>query len=417
MLRNILYVAKREYLERVRSRVFRITTILVPVGVGALLFIGQTGNRKMAVIPNLAIVSNDPMLAAQVRAALLADAKSSPPTISVDAPETAESIAEIDRQVASHQIAGYLRLEIQPGHTQPDASWVSTNSVDFIRKAQMESAIRRGLMSQELLARGVSPDRVHDLMKNVSLTTMSVRNGVVAESNSERSFTGAYALIIVLYGAVLIYGINVARSVVEEKTSRIFEVMLSVSRADDLLAGKLLGVGAVGLTQIAIWVAAAVAFSGSALAASLMTGDMKIQFTLMEGIFFPIYFVLGFFLYSAFFSGLAATCETAQELQMYMPLAAAPVWLSFAIAPLLINDPNSIWTLVASFFPATAPFVMMLRMGLQAPPAWQFAVSIGLMVVSVWAVLWFSSRLYRVGILMYGKRATLPEILRWLRYS
>lgn len=102
---------------------------------------------------------------------------------------------------------------------------------------------------------------------------------------------------------------------------------------------------------------------------------------------------------------------------MYMPLAAAPVWLSFAIAPVLMNDPNSIWTLAASFFPATAPFVMMLRMGFQSPPVWQFAVSIGLLLISIWGVLWFSSRLYRVGILMYGKRATLPELLRWLRYS
>jgi ABC-2 type transport system permease protein len=127
--------------------------------------------------------------------------------------------------------------------------------------------------------------------------------------------------------------------------------------------------------------------------------------------------VLGFFLYSALFSGLAATCETAQELQMYMPLAAAPVWLSFGLIPLLLADSNSVWAMAASFFPPTAPFVMMLRMGLGIVPLWQFAVSIGAMLVSVWAVLWFSSRLYRVGILMYGKRATLPEILRWLRYS
>ncbi len=137
----------------------------------------------------------------------------------------------------------------------------------------------------------------------------------------------------------------------------------------------------------------------------------------MEAVFFPVYFVLGFFLYSALFSGLAATCETAQELQMYMPLAAAPVWLSFGLIPLLLSDSNSIWAMAASLFPPTAPFVMMLRMGLGTVPPWQFAVSIALMLVSVWAVLWFSSRLYRVGILMYGKRATLPEILRWLRYS
>jgi ABC-2 type transport system permease protein len=117
------------------------------------------------------------------------------------------------------------------------------------------------------------------------------------------------------------------------------------------------------------------------------------------------------------FAGLAATCETEQELQMYMPLAAAPTWLSFAMILVIINDSNSFWSVAASLFPPTAPIVMFLRMASQNPPAWQFAVSIGLLIVSIWATLWFSSRLYRVGILMYGKRATLPELLRWLRYS
>jgi ABC-2 type transport system permease protein len=122
-------------------------------------------------------------------------------------------------------------------------------------------------------------------------------------------------------------------------------------------------------------------------------------------------------LYSSLFAGLAATCETEQELQMYMPLAAAPTWLSFAMIMLIINDSNSIWSIAASFFPPCAPIIMFLRMASETPPAWQFAVSIGLMILSIWATLWFSSRLYRVGILMYGKRATLPELLRWLRYS
>ena len=137
----------------------------------------------------------------------------------------------------------------------------------------------------------------------------------------------------------------------------------------------------------------------------------------MEGILFPVYFVLGYLLYASLFAGLAASCETEQELQMYTPLAALPIWLSFSLIWLVINDPNSAWSVAASLFPATAPIIMMLRMGSQMPPAWQFAASIALMIVSIWAVLWISSRLYRVGILMYGKRATLPELLRWLRYS
>jgi ABC-2 type transport system permease protein len=215
----------------------------------------------------------------------------------------------------------------------------------------------------------------------------------------------------------IIYGMNVARSIIQEKTSRIFEVMLATARPSDMLAGKLIGVGAVGLTQIVIWVVTGTALLVSPLAAALLTGDFAVHFSWAEGVLFPVYFVLGFLLYSSLFAGLAATCETEQELQMYMPLAAAPTWLSFSMILLIVNDSNSIWSVLASLFPPTAPIVMFLRMASQTPPLWQFALSISLMVLSIWGTLWVSSRLYRVGILMYGKRATLPELVRWLRYS
>jgi ABC-2 type transport system permease protein len=171
------------------------------------------------------------------------------------------------------------------------------------------------------------------------------------------------------------------------------------------------------LTQIGIWLAAGTAIFVSPFAAALMTGDFEIHFSWAEGILFPVYFLLGYLLYSSLFAGLAATCETEQELQMYMPLAAAPTWLSFSMILLIINDSNSAWSIAASLFPPTAPIVMFLRMASEIPPLWQFAVSIGLMILSIWGTIWFSARLYRVGILMYGKRATLPEILRWVRYS
>jgi ABC-2 type transport system permease protein len=193
--------------------------------------------------------------------------------------------------------------------------------------------------------------------------------------------------------------------------------MLATVKPSDMLAGKLVGAGSVGLTQIGIWLVTGAALIASPIAAAAMSGEFTISFSWTECVLFPVYFLLGFLLFSSLFAGLAATCETEQELQMYMPLAAAPTWLSFSMILLIINDSNSFWSVAASFFPPTAPIIMFLRMASQTPPAWQFAVSITLMVLGIWATLWVSSRLYRVGILMYGKRATLPELLRWLRYS
>jgi ABC-2 type transport system permease protein len=256
------------------------------------------------------------------------------------------------------------------------------------------------------------------LVKGVKIDTYQVKkNGQEVKSSAMASFWKGYAMALLLSMTTMIYGMNVARSIIQEKTSRIFEVMLSAAKPTELLGGKLAGVGAVGLTQIGIWLIAGAAIVASPIAAAAMSGEFEIHFSMVEVVLFPTYFLLGYLLYSSLFAGLAATCETEQELQMYMPLAAVPTWLSFALIVLIMNDSNSIWSVLASCFPPTAPIIMFLRMASQIPPAWQFAVSIGLMMVSIWVVLWVSSKLYRVGILMYGKRATLPELMRWLRYS
>jgi ABC-2 type transport system permease protein len=239
----------------------------------------------------------------------------------------------------------------------------------------------------------------------------------VVKSNAIVSFYKGYVMAILLSMTTLIYGLNVARSIIQEKTSRIFEVMLSIAKASDMLAGKLIGVGAVGLTQILIWVVAAGVIIATPLAEAQMTGDFAVHFSWVEAVLFPLYFVLGYFLYSSLFAGLAATCETEQELQMYTPIAAVPVWLSFALIMLVINDSNSFWSVAASLFPPCTPIIMFLRMGSEIPPAWQILTSIALMLLTIWGLLWFSSRLYRVGILMYGKKANLPEMMRWIRYS
>jgi ABC-2 type transport system permease protein len=290
--------------------------------------------------------------------------------------------------------------------------------MDFRTSGRLKYALNSSLVHQRLKAKGLTQAETDVLLKDVPIENLQVnKEGNAAKNQGMASFSKAFALAFLLTMPILLYGMDMARSIIEEKSSRIFEVMLSVVRADDLLTGKLLGVGAVGLTQVAIWVIATALFTGSALAAPLLSGNFALHFSWAEGLLFPLYYVLGFFLYSALFSGLAATCESAQDLQMFMPLAIGPVWLSFGILPFLINNPGSGWAIALSLFPPTAPFVMLPRMGMETVPLWQFAVSIGLLILAIWGVLWFSSRLYRVGILMYGKRATLPELLRWLRYS
>jgi ABC-2 type transport system permease protein len=412
----MLLIAKREYLEQVRGRAFRMTTIGLPavfavvVGVGYLSSLGLGSNRHMAV------AASDPTLAGQIRDQLVGD-KDAKAKVDVVAPATSEERAALVKQVQSKALDGVLWVDT-PAGSAPTATYTSQSSGDFITMDRIKTALDHAMLDEKLTGGGMKQNAADDLVKGVAIDTYQVKkDGSVVRSNAEAAFWKGYVMAFLLSLTTMIYGMNVARSIIQEKTSRIFEVMLAIAKPGDLLAGKLIGVGAVGLTQIAIWLVAGAAIMASPFAAAMMTGQFAFHFTWTETILFPVYFVLGYLLYSSLFAGLAATCETEQELQMYMPLAAAPTWLSFALIMLVINDSNSFWSVAASFFPPTAPIIMFLRMASEIPPVWQFVVSIGLLAVSIWVVLWFSTRLYRVGILMYGKRATLPELMRWLRYS
>jgi ABC-2 type transport system permease protein len=418
-MRNMLLIARREYMEQIKGRAFRLSTIGLPVVFALILGVAYFSSRGLGANKHVVIVSTDPALAEQVRAQLEND-KGKKAVVDIDAPKGEVTRQELINRVANKSIDGFLWID-STGGAVPKATYTAQTAGDFMTTARLKAALDNGMVEEHLAANGMDPSNADSVVKGISIETYQVRKksaGIsVVKVNAQATFWKGYAMAILLSMTTMIYGLNVARSIIQEKTSRIFELMLATAKPSDMLAGKLIGVGAVGLTQIAIWLAAGMALVASPLAVGILSGQYSVHFSWTEGILFPVYFLLGYLLYSSLFAGLAATCETEQELQMYMPLAALPTWLSFALILLIMNDSNSFWSVAASLFPPTAPIVMFLRMAAEIPPVWQFAASIGLLVVSIWITLEFSSRLYRVGILMYGKRATLPELLRWLRYS
>lgn len=415
-MHRIRLIARREFLEQIRGRAFRLSTVAVPLLFLLIIGIMYMAGRGSESGKHLVVASPDAALAQEIRARLLDD-KDARSVVEVLAPAVSADRAELVHQVSVKSIDGFLWVDAVPGKP-PTAVYESQSSGDFITGARLEAALNHAVVRERLTASGIKPGEIDALLKDTKVETMQVnKDGHEVKSNAMGSFYKGYLMAILLTMSTMIYGLNVARSIIQEKTSRIFEVMLAITKPSDMLAGKLIGAGAVGLTQILIWAAAGGVIAGSALAGPILTGKLSIHFSWVEGAMFSVYFVLGYLLNASLFAGLAATCETEQELQMYTPLSAVPVWLSFGLIVLIVNNPDSVLSVAASLFPFTAPIIMMLRMGSQMPPAWQFAASIALMVLATWVTLWFSSRLYRIGILMYGKRATLPEMLRWLRYS
>jgi ABC-2 type transport system permease protein len=231
------------------------------------------------------------------------------------------------------------------------------------------------------------------------------------------SFVGAYIMFLMMYVVVLLHGMNVARSIIEEKTSRVFEVLLATIRPEELLAGKILGVGSVGLTQVFLWLVTATLITSTAMLTSVAGAGMHVSIGVAQIVFFFVYFILGFLLYASIAASLGAMVNSEQELQQLNMILVLPLVACMFVLGAVITNPSGTLATVVSLIPFCTPLIMYLRISIAMPPIWQIALSLVLMALAIYAAIWIASRIYRVGILMYGKRPNLPEILRWLKYS
>lgn len=415
-MRNTLLIAKREYLEQVRGRSFRFSTALVPLLIAFLMGGNYLMMRHAGPGKHIAIAATDPSLAEAVKSRLLADKKAAF-AVDVVAPASPDERAALREQVGNKSLDGLLTIDATDADA-PKVSYLSPSIGDMETVARLKDAVRTALARQQLQSSGMSQAQIDRMFGDVSFETQRIgRQDKVVKGSGMATLAKVNVMLLLILMPILLHGMDMARSIIEEKSSRIFEVMLAVASPEESLSGKLLGTGAVGLTQIAIWIAAVVLAGSSAALASMMGGNPELHISAAELAFFAVYFILGFLFYSAIFSGLGATCETAQDLQMYASLIVIPVWLAMFAVMNVVNHPGSPWNTAASLIPITSPFVMVPRMGIETVPAWQIAASLAILIASLWIALRLSARLYRVGILMYGKRATLPEILRWLRSS
>lgn len=416
-MRNVWLIAKREYLERIRSKAFVITTVLVPLVVAGLIAVIIISSKSEAAGKHIAIASNDHAFAQAVQARMMHGKNKSQMKVDVYAPIADEDKTRLEADLQQKKIEGILTLVVKPDTVQPASTYESRDAADFVTTGILEDAVDRATTERELAGRGMSAAEVDTLLKNVHIETLQNKNGKVQKSSAAGTFWTAYLMAFLLSFTSVMYGMNVGRSVIEEKTSRIFEVMLATVRPEEMMAGKLIGVGAVGMTQLLIWIAGSALLLVTPMAAKAMSGGLTIPISGLQVFLFCIYFLLGYLFNSVLSAALAASVSTEQELNQFWPVNVIPIWLSFGMLSYIITNPNSWISVAVSLFPATAPIVMFLRMGAQMPPAWQIVASILLLIISIYFMIWIASRIYRVGILMYGKRATLPEIVRWLRYS
>lgn len=409
-MHNVALIAKREYLERIKTKGFLIATMLIPTLIGGGIFGVATLASKTKSSSHLVIVADSQQPAADLEHELELG-KDSHMKIDIVAP-TPDPRASLDQQLRDKKLDGYLWITPPPAgsapYTRPTFDFTSQSTADIATHDSLVSALRTVLTRESLAGRGMNSAQVDELMKPIVVNTIGA-NG--QRGDSVKAFGVAYVLFFLMYMVVLIYGMNVARSIIEEKSSRIFEVLLATIKPDELLAGKIIGVGAVGLTQVTIWMVVVGTIAARFGAAS------SLSISPTQIVFFIVYFLLGYLLYSSTAAALGAMTNSEQELQQLNMFLMLPLFLCMLMLPVVITNPSSTLTRIVSQIPFCAPLLMNLRVSLHMPEWWEIALSIALILITTLGVLWVSARIYRVGILMYGKKPNLPEIMRWLKYS
>jgi ABC-2 type transport system permease protein len=433
---KIWAVIRREYMERVRTKAFWIGTLLIPVFFLGYVAIQIASSSKAGGERKIVVVDLTGRLAQPLARDLEQQRKEVPQAAGegkresrqrrrdrnvhwvIEVRPVAESLEAtkeaLRREVLDKKIHGYLVLD--PALLEKEsAEYYSTTVSEFVALSQLERALNRIRLREKIQARGLPADLGSELEKRLDLKTLKVTEKGSTEEKGAGIIT-AIVFLIIMYSTFFMYGFQNLQSVIEEKTSRIVEIIISSVRPTELMLGKIIGIGLVGLTQYLVWCLIAMNLSAPAIAGflSLDSGGMpRIPFSLIG--YFILFFLLGYFLYASFYTAIGAPFNTNQEAQQLSMIPTLMIVSGMSVSPAVMNNPNGTVAVIASLFPFTAPLIMFLRTALAEPPLWQILLCVAILIASTVGIAWLAGRIYRVGILMYGKKPTIPEILRWVR--
>jgi ABC-2 type transport system permease protein len=439
---KMFVVAKREYLERVRSRWFIVMTLLVPVIFsGAMLFpiyVAARSSASGSALRNIVILdATGAGLGEQIATAIRTDSTLGLLNDSIAPRVVVTTRAELPAQERTltaqveqpNKLTGYLVLDDSTILGGP-AQYAGRNASTINDMDKLRTTVRQEVMIARLKKEGVRSD----VVKELATSTFRLRSERITERGRSGSGTGGVlAGIIVgvlLFMSIVFHGQNILRGVIEEKTTRVAEIVISSVKPEVLLAGKVLGVGAVGLTQQAAWLGIA-AYLMSFVAPLLTKGLSGAAATAATDQFgggvaaispstiglVLVFFILGFTFYASLYAAIGSMVNSEQEAQQ----AAAPVLILLMSTWLLVNpilvNPNSKLAVTLSWLPWSSPIIVPLRMGLTTVSPVTIVGSMVVALVGCLGALWLSARIYRVGMLMYGKKPSFAEVARWIRYA
>jgi len=429
--RRVLTVARREYLARIRTKAFWITTVALPLLLAAMLVVpallatqARSTLRVVAVDATgrlgeeLAALSDVPVSDVPMEGD---DAAMAAFSVTVEEPtgDPEAQRAALDRRILSGAVDAWIWIDeeaIESGRLPYHGESVS----NFLTQGRLERELSRLVHDDRLRRAGLDPVAIGELTRGVALVTVRVSSEGSRAEGAEAGIFLSYGLFFLLYIVLLIYGQQVMTGVLEEKTNRIVEVIVATTTPTDLMAGKLAGVCGVALTQLALWMGTVAVLTAPGVVERVALLPPQISIPRVPAqiyVHFFAFFLLGFVLYATFYAAIGAAFNNVQEAQQFASLAAFVL-----IAPILffwtvVNDPDSTLSVVMSLVPPFTPLLMLLRITIKTPPAWQIALGYAATALFAWLMIRIAGRIYRVGILMVGKKPTLPELWRWVRYG
>jgi len=421
-------IIKREYLERVRTRWFIIATIFGPIFFGAIIIVpalmGKRAKSTMEFSNTRILDATGAGLGDRIARSInrgRAPGAISPQVVTLKPSELTQAESTATHSVMNKEISGYLIAD-QGTLKGETVRYAGRNATAIGDMERLRSSVREAVLAQRLETAGIDSSRVRDL------TFLPLRLSSDRITDKGRGGSGTVSIIFagvvafLLYMTIVLYGQNVLRGVLEEKTTRVAEVVVSSVPAETLLAGKILGVGGVGLTQQILWLITTILMFKLRQPILEKFGVATMPFALPDisiglALLLLLFFLLGFIFYSALYAAAGASVNTEQEAQQAVqPMLLLLVATAIFINPILIN-PTSTLATVMSLLPFSAPIIMPLRLALGSVPWYELAISLAGIAVACFAATWFAAKIYRVGLLMYGKRPTLREMARWVSYS
>lgn len=415
-MNRLLAIIRREYVARVRSKWFIVTTILAPLLlVGAMALPVMLATRAVERTISVSVLDESGRV---LRELLDTEAFSGGRFRLVPAPhgETARSLELLRRQVLEGDLDGYLYLPAGVLEGARAQYWTGKGIRSSEGIAAAVTAAVQRVRAREL---GLEPDATVELTRSVRLDTFPVTEEGTARNQGQIVLT-ANILGLIIYMVVLLYGSMMLRAAVAEKASKTVEIILSSVRPWQLMLGKTLGVGAVGLTQIGVWL---LLFAIILLyaAAGQTFADIEFLKNIPVGLdtlfLFLGLFLTGYFLFGGMYASMGAIASSEQEAsQLQIPVTLLAI-LPILVMPLVLEVPGSTAATVLSWIPFFTPVLFLARYVLGAVQSWEIPVVFVLQVIAIFVVAWLGGRVYRLGLLMTGKRPTLPELVRWVRHG